>query len=400
MKLIDAVHGYVFTAAGGVVFRVNSDDSVDTIRHEKSADSNVVSMTTSTDGSFLFVAYSNKVVGCWDLKTLEVLGTATLRKQPTAIQYGSFAGNALDRKGDASKILQVLLASDKAGEVVALDAPGLKKQALIAGHTASVITDMAIHTSTTTGKTIVATSDRDEKIRISHFPDMENISAFCMAHTKVVASVSFIELNGKVLMLTTGWDHKLILWETNTGTPLQTISFLTTEETNSSTAVVEEKSAESKEEQEGGEEEEVVEEGVLDTTEGGDGEEDLEGKVYDEISAGNYPYKVISTPITTKEALVAVVFKGKALVKMFSLHTTDVGFELTELVGATVSLPALPVDVCFTASNEVAALLPKPYGMQVHRITTTTTTASAVDITSEKTCVAKLLTALEGEGKY
>jgi tRNA (guanine-N(7)-)-methyltransferase subunit TRM82 len=58
--------------------------------------------------------------------------------------------------------------SDKAGEVWAIDMPFLRNKVKLLGHTASVITDMKL----TANSNYLITSDRDEKIRITNFPQV------------------------------------------------------------------------------------------------------------------------------------------------------------------------------------------------------------------------------------
>lgn len=397
MKVIEVTREKLLVAVGSVVFVVSTTDNnqeVKVIRNDKSGDSHVVTMTVAKETGNLYVGYSNKMVACWDLATLEMIGCSTLRKQPTAIQYGTFTADSIDRHAaDAKRKYDVLLASDKAGEVFALDAPQLKKQSLLAGHTASVITDMASHQGPT--KSYVATADRDEKIRISHFPDMENIHTFCLGHTNVVSSVTFAEVNNTVLLLTTGWDNKLNLWDIR-GNLLQSISFLSTDA--SSSAAVEHKSADMDAEGAEGdvnadaEAAEEAAEGGADAD--GDGEEDLEGKVYDEVSAGNYPTKVVcSAQLANHTATVAVIFKGITALRLYTLHQdSKVGkFQLVE--HSNVVLTAVPVDLLFSKDNELNVVVPKPHGLQVFQVG-----PSAVDVSSKCAYIAKLVQAADEQG--
>lgn len=391
MKLIENLDGYYFVALGSVVLKVITSDpaaEVQVIRTDKSGDSHVVTLTVSRETGHLFVGFSNKVVCSFSLSSLELIGSIVLRKQPTAIQYSSFSATAVDRTADANKVHHVLLASDKAGEVFAVDAPLLQKQVLLSGHTASVITDLAIHKSTSAH--YVATADRDEKVRISHFPDMENIHTFFLGHTKVVASVCFVELNGRVLALSTGWDHKLNLWDAHSGALVQSLSFLPeSEKAETSVEAKEEEAEEGAEADAAGAEAEPVE-----TAEGE--EEDLEGKVYDEISAGNYPMKVVSNQAlhSGAEALVSVLFKGLAVMKVLRVAVSGSSFVLSEV--ASVALAAVPVDVLFVSANELSVLLPRPHGLLVHRVEGST----VVDVTGSAASLAKLTATAESLGEF
>lgn len=400
MKVIEVIPNGLLVAVGSIVFVVSTyvgDREVKVIRNDKSGDSHVVTMTMANETGNLYVGYSNKMVCCWDLNTLEIIGSSTLRKQPTSIQYGSFTADNLDRNSsDPKRKYNALLASDKAGEVFALDAPHLKHQSLLAGHTASVITDMAIIHGT---QSFVATADRDEKIRISHFPDMENIYTFCLGHTNVVSSVTFAKVNDATLLLTTGWDNKLILWDLQ-GNMLQTVSFLTAEAT-SSAAAVEQKTADADvivyADAEVGEALAGVED--ADTAEvvpdaDGDGEEDLEGKVYDEVRAGNYPMKVVCSAQNGTSATVAVIFKGTATLRLYTLqmHASTGKYELTE--HSSVPLAAVPVDVVFSKDHEVSVVVPKPHGLQVFQVDG----AAAVDVSANCAYISKLVQAAEEQG--
>jgi hypothetical protein len=424
MKLIEVLHGkFLFTAAGSVVLRVSlqGESDVQVLRHEQCADTQVVSMTLSADGNHLFVGHSNKVLACWELASLSCISSATLRKQPTSLQFGTFDSRELN-KAAPSQPRDVVLASDKAGEVFALDAPGLKKQALVAGHTASVITDMATHASASAGRTLVATADRDEKVRISHFPDMENISTFCLAHTKVVTSVCFVEFAGKTLLLSTSWDHKLILWDAITGEALQTISFLPTEEgkgaaTDAAADASADTTAENAEQRNAAETGEVAPTAEGDgqdaaaAGQGEDGEEDLEGKVYDELSAGSYPFKVVcnqaytGTPAETV-VYIAVLFKNSTTVKLFSLtaltdETKGAVFALGE--AASVTLEGTAVDAAFTGAEEVAVVQPMPQGLHVLHVQAGATVVqgrvAVTDVSNQRAYVNDLMTKADELGK-
>lgn len=416
MRLIEVIHGKSwFVAAGGAVFRINleSGSSVDTLRHDKCTDAQVISMTLSSDESQLFVGYSNKIVAGWDLTSLACISTATLRKQPTALQYGAFDTNLLNKTAP-SQLRSVVLASDKLGEVFALDAPALKKQALVAGHTASVITDMALHTSSASGRTLVATADRDEKVRISHFPDMENISTFCMAHTKVVTSVAFVELAGRTVVLSTSWDHKLILWDASNGECLQTVSFLPIQEAEKAVATDAVEAGDVEVNAEVGADVEAGEGDAADGNGGeeadGDGEEDLEGKVYDELSAGNFPFKVVCNQRATVAGgetsssivQVAVLFKNSTVVKLFTLSASAsasasaTAVPVLSEVATSVTLAAPAVDATFTTATELSVVLPKPHGLQVFAVVQG---GAAVDVTGQKAFVGALVAKADELGK-
>ena len=58
------------------------------------------------------------------------------------------------------------------------------------------------------GKFII-TCDRDEKIRISHYPNAYNIHNFCLGHTDFVTSISLYQDN---YLISGSGDGTLRLW--------------------------------------------------------------------------------------------------------------------------------------------------------------------------------------------
>jgi tRNA (guanine-N(7)-)-methyltransferase subunit TRM82 len=72
-----------------------------------------------------------------------------------------------------------LLISDKTGDVYTLNMRDLENSQvkILMGHL-SVLTDMKL----TSDEKYFITSDRDEKIRVSHYPNSYNIKSYLMAH--------------------------------------------------------------------------------------------------------------------------------------------------------------------------------------------------------------------------
>lgn len=67
----------------------------------------------------------------------------------------------------------------------------------------------------------VITSDRDEKIRVTHYPRTEIIETYCMGHLEFVSSIEVITSNAtQSLLLSLSGDKTLRLWNYVTGTEL------------------------------------------------------------------------------------------------------------------------------------------------------------------------------------
>lgn len=96
-----------------------------------------------------------------------------------------------------------VLVSDGSGDVYHFDLKQSKSK-LLMGHL-SMILDLKLSPN----KRFLATSDRDEKIRISHFPNAYNIQSFCLSHSEFVSSIMLVDDN---LLLSGSGDGTLKLW--------------------------------------------------------------------------------------------------------------------------------------------------------------------------------------------
>ncbi|XP_021349467.1 tRNA (guanine-N(7)-)-methyltransferase non-catalytic subunit wdr4-like [Mizuhopecten yessoensis] len=56
----------------------------------------------------------------------------------------------------------------------------------------------------------IVTCDRDEKIRVSHYPNCYNIHTFCMGHKGYVSSLVYVERNS--LLISGGGEGEIIVW--------------------------------------------------------------------------------------------------------------------------------------------------------------------------------------------
>lgn len=109
---------------------------------------------------------------------------------------------------------------DKTGDVYSFD---LKKDdvpfggRLLMGHL-SIILDVLV----TQDKKFIVTCDRDEKIRVSHFPNSYCIQSFCLGHTEFVSSIISLrdDNDGRQLILSGSGDRTLRLWDLLSGQQL------------------------------------------------------------------------------------------------------------------------------------------------------------------------------------
>ena len=423
MRLLAESNGTVYVASGAFIIVLNSTTNENPNQTSSSSssssgsipspeslkvflfppghDSQIVCVTVSNDGEFVFAGYANKYICCWNRQG-ELLGSFVHAKRPTGL-----VSAVVDHEGNTK---QVLIISDKVGMIYATDAPTFRKQTAIAGHTASVITDMIGLGEDGQTTAYVATADRDEKIRISKFPHMEIIHSFCLGHTNVITSISCIRSlhqEGKMMLLSTGWDHRLCLWSHLEGKLLDMVQYEgAVEIVGESIAAVA---------SEGGMTMDLGSDGLDDATAiaasvGLENEEeediaavdeaDLAEKTYDEDNAGQFPIKVItssssfsSSPTDGKSIpinVAAVIFKNKKTLKLYrivsdSSNGKDDSHPIIDRNGIEYELPAPPSDICFSASNELIVLLAKP-----HYVVCLTISFSAIENTTSDSSSSSL----------
>jgi len=144
---------------------------------------------------------SNKVLEVWDNTTLQRHATAMAPKRPTAVRVTK------DERG--------LVVSDKSGDVYLYNIDlGVRKYLL--GHV-SMVLNLAL--SPCNG--YIVTCDRDEKVRVSNFPNSYNIAQYCLGHTEYVSAACYLS---ETRLASISGDKSLKLWDTSTSHCVYTIA--------------------------------------------------------------------------------------------------------------------------------------------------------------------------------
>ncbi|KAJ1907376.1 hypothetical protein LPJ81_000788, partial [Coemansia sp. IMI 209127] len=97
------------------------------------------------------------------------------------------------------------------------------KHEILLGHV-SIICDIkfSFSDSSPASQQYVLTCDRDEKIRVSKYPNAYNIQAFCLGHTEFVTSISTAPFAPENAVTGSG-DGTVRLWDVASGKLLQTV---------------------------------------------------------------------------------------------------------------------------------------------------------------------------------
>jgi hypothetical protein len=157
-------------------------------------------------GKVMVTGGDDKKLIVWDLPSMKVRSQTTTDKKIVAA--------VIDHSGSN------VIFAEKAGEVFIKPVanPDAKGEHLL-GHISS-LTDMALSPS---GQRLL-TADRDEKIRISHYPHAFEIDAYCLGHTELATCMCVYvdSANKEERILSAGADGSLRLWRVADGELLDT----------------------------------------------------------------------------------------------------------------------------------------------------------------------------------
>jgi tRNA (guanine-N(7)-)-methyltransferase subunit TRM82 len=114
---------------------------------------------------------------------------------------------------------KTIVFADKFGDVLTFDFTSNEKERLVMGHYAS-ITDMILSPD---GKYLI-TSDKDEHIRVSHYPEVYDIKCYCFGHTDFVSGLMLLPYQPE-LLISGGGDGSLRLWHWQSGNHIDIFRF-------------------------------------------------------------------------------------------------------------------------------------------------------------------------------
>lgn len=69
----------------------------------------------------------------------------------------------------------------------------------------------------------MVTCDRDEKIRVSNYPNLYDVHSFCMGHKKLISRLSVAVFEGHDYLISGSADGTLRLWDPTDAKCLQVI---------------------------------------------------------------------------------------------------------------------------------------------------------------------------------
>lgn len=165
----------------------------------------ITSITFSNDGKYLLVCTNRKQLCLYERKDWKLVSNRTLARAASRVR---FAPN------------NDIVVADKAGDAYLFRTGKPNDEGiLLLGHL-SMLLDILI----TDDEKYVITTDRDEKIRVSMYPNSYNILSYCLGHAKFVTNISELPHDKNVLVSAAG-DGVIILWDYKNGKELLSVNF-------------------------------------------------------------------------------------------------------------------------------------------------------------------------------
>jgi len=165
----------------------------------------ITSLAFSEDGRYFVVCTNRKQLCLYETKDLRLLSNRTLTRAASRVRFSP--------NND-------IVIADKAGDAYLFSTSGpTETGTLILGHL-SMLLDVLI----TQDMKYVLTTDRDEKIRVSMFPNCYNIVSYCLGHAKFVTNISELP-HRKSILISCGGDGVFKLWDYKCGSELMSVNF-------------------------------------------------------------------------------------------------------------------------------------------------------------------------------
>eukprot|EP01126_Amoeba_proteus_P043246 TRINITY_DN4738_c0_g1_i13.p1 TRINITY_DN4738_c0_g1~~TRINITY_DN4738_c0_g1_i13.p1 ORF type:complete len:424 (-),score=72.72 TRINITY_DN4738_c0_g1_i13:175-1335(-) len=164
-----------------------------------------------TTGNYLVTGGDDKKVKVWETNSWKCLGTRTGTKKVSGV---AFVDNNVIWSDRGGMVFEVSLEKLDNSDGVAKDFVDVK---VLLGH-CSWITTLEIW-----DKKYILTGEKDEKIRVSLYPDTYDIVSFCLGHKTFVTSLCLLPVSEteSAFLVSGSGDGIVILWEFVEGTMLQ-----------------------------------------------------------------------------------------------------------------------------------------------------------------------------------
>ncbi|KAL9182942.1 hypothetical protein ACHAXT_004221 [Thalassiosira profunda] len=314
--------------------------------------------------------------------SIEPTATYQLPKRAKRLAFASVPSAAAG--GDAC---HVVIAGDAAGDAHAFPVPTSTDSAsatsharrLLLGHTASILTGLAIAPTTSDdGKgQLLLTADRDEKVRVSRFPETHDIHGYLLGNTSYISAMdaavsapSGDSGSGRALCVTGSGNGVVLLWDYETCKQVGMVPVVMTEEEELAGGEDRKRSAEEGVEDGEGEGEESKEDGEAME----DGPDDFDDEGGEEEDDQSLDGRAIATPLAVSlgpdAAHLVVARDGLSSIDVHPIppppatSSASTSLALSHLVSLhkkqTIECPSQPLAVQCLEDGAILALAREP----------------------------------------
>lgn len=195
MNCISVADKIIAIAKGSYVdCYINQNHNIIKIQDSTGIDETVRDLAISNDNKYLAILTSSKKLITHKLPFLEFMKSFSLPRSASKIRFGVENSH--------------IFVADKTGDVLFYDLLNEDGGVKLLGHLSLLLNVLQSHD----GKYLIS-SDRDEKIRISCYPNTYNIQTYCLGHKEFVNHIEFLPHNDKYLLSASGdgtvkcWDY-------------------------------------------------------------------------------------------------------------------------------------------------------------------------------------------------
>lgn len=167
-------------------------------------DAHVVAADISSCEKYICLCTSDKLLSLWETNNLSVISNRTSVRVASKVRFIPSA--------------QAIILADKSGLVFSFSVEKPHEDGkFLLGHQ-SMLLDMLISPD----EKYIITCDRDEKIRVSRYPNTYSIHSYCLGHKEFITGLSLLPSDETVLISSSG-DGTVRLWDYGAGIQLHVI---------------------------------------------------------------------------------------------------------------------------------------------------------------------------------
>lgn len=165
----------------------------------------ITNVSFSNDGEYFLICTNRKLLCLYKRKTRELVSSRSLIRAASKVKFSP--------NND-------IVVADKSGDAyIFLTRKPQEDGTFLLGHL-SMLLDILV----TEDENYIITTDRDEKIRVSMYPNCYNITTYCLGHKKFVSNIAELS-HDKNVLISSGGDGFLKFWDYKNGKEILSASY-------------------------------------------------------------------------------------------------------------------------------------------------------------------------------